>query len=148
MLFVVLVFSVVFLFVVVVPKFEYIFSTFGEDLPYITVLFLKLKNNFVSFVIVLSATFIFAWLIYDTARNNYKNIKIATDKIKLFKLWFISEIVYTFEMYRLFLSISSVLKAFYKFETALNISKDATTNSYILNRIETMMTHIKKGDSI
>ncbi len=148
MLFVVLVFSVVFLFVVVVPKFEYIFSTFGEDLPYITVLFLKLKNNFVSFVIVLSATFIFAWLIYDTARNNYKNIKIATDKIKLFKLWFISEIVYTFEMSRLFLSISSVLKAFYKFETALNISKDATTNSYILNRIETMMTHIKKGDSI
>ncbi len=143
-----LVVSAVFLFVVVLPKFSYIFSVFGENLPYITVLFLKLKTHFLSVfglgvgmcVVVVSS--------YKLARVRHIKFRILTDKIKLFHIGFISKILYQIEIYKLFLSLLSVLKANYNFTTALQIAKETMTNSYILSRLDNMLAGLEKGDSI
>ncbi len=144
----VLMVSFIVIFMVVVPKFEYIFSQFDTKLPYITVLFLKIKENFLFYLFVVLFFMFFSSLVIRYLKQNYKDIKLRLDKVALFYIPYFSSAVFLFEKYRFFMTIKTIIRANYKFETALKISKNSTTNSYILDKLDKIQLSIEQGDEI
>jgi type II secretory pathway component PulF len=129
----------------VLPEFEFIFSQFGNDLPFVTQSFLLFKeymeNFYIHFFIGLFLVIIFLFFIY-------KFNKKLWDTIMFNHLFFISRLYRLFLYYQLFLTIDIALKSKHKIVDILLFSKYSTSNLYLRAKIENIIKLVHNGTLI
>jgi len=133
------------IFIYVVPNFEHIFLTLGENLPYSTKILLILKDIILNYYYLL---FIFLLLLIFTTLALYKKHKIIFDKILLQNIPLLSYIIKSYLMFKLFLSLYIIVNSKYQFQIAIENSKNSIDNLYLKNIIQKIILDIKNGTSI
>jgi general secretion pathway protein F len=120
--------SLAVIFIFVVPKFEYIFLEFGNNLPLSTTILLFIKDMIYEHYLLILATFSIAIFLsyFLFMRHKYFFHKIGFLYIPHFSKMYRYLIFYKF-----FLSISLIVKSKHKFQDALIYAKATTTNKFI-----------------
>jgi general secretion pathway protein F len=59
-----------------------------------------------------------------------------------------SDTIKSYYLFKLFLSLSIIVKSKYQFQTAMENSKNIVSNKYMKNTLDTITTQIKQGSSI
>lgn len=140
-----LVISIIMIFIYVIPNFEYIFTMLDGNLPTPTKALIFLNDIFKNYLyIIFIAIISFIFIFYQL----YKSNKIYFDKIIIKKIPIISEVVKYYLFFRLFLSITIVVKSKYKFQIAIEHTKKILSNSYLKIKIDEVIKDIKNGLSI
>ena len=129
----------------VIPKFEFIFSKFTNDLPFSTVVLLDLKYILSEYYVFISFGI---FLILILINIMYKYFEIIFDKLFLLYIPIFSPLYRYILFYRLFLSIQLIVKSKYDFYEALLNSKNIIHNKYVLSKLEYILKDIKNGVSI
>ncbi|MCI0501496.1 MAG: type II secretion system F family protein [Epsilonproteobacteria bacterium] len=137
--------SLSFIFIFVVPKFEYIFLEFGDKLPLSTTILLFIKNILFEYYLILLGivclvTFLFYFL--------FQKYKYFFHKIIFFSIPYFSTMYRYLIFYKFFLSISLIVKSKHKFQDALFYAKNTTTNKFIQQEITLIIKDINDGISI
>jgi len=137
--------SLGFIFVFVVPKFEYIFIEFGENLPLSTTILLSLKDIlFEHYFLILGIISSIVFIIYLL----FQRYKYFFHKIAFFYIPYFSKMYKYLLFYKFFLSISLIVKSKQKFQDALFYAKDTTTNKFIQKEIAQLIQDINDGTSL
>jgi len=137
--------SLGFIFVFVVPKFEYIFIEFGENLPLSTTILLSLKYIlFEHYFLILGIISSIVFIIYLL----FQRYKYFFHKIAFFYIPYFSKMYKYLLFYKFFLSISLIVKSKQKFQDALFYAKDTTTNKFIQKEIAQLIQDINDGTSL
>lgn len=129
----------------VLPNFEHIFSNINTKLPFSTLVLLEFKTlvtNYWGYIvfIVLSIILGVSFL--------YKKFHYSFDKFLFYHGYLFRKLLRSYTFYKLFLSIYTIIKAKYKFQTALLNSQEIVTNQYIKSEITTIADKINKGTPI
>lgn len=144
-LFVSLFISIGMIFIYVLPNFEFVFSLLKDDVPLSTQVLLTLKdivNNYWIFIIVgIALSGIAAFLLIQKYRYVF-------DSIILLHIPIFSKMIQDYYFYRLFLSLSIIVRSKYQFQTAIVNSKNIVNNLYVQEKIDDILLHIKNGMSI
>jgi general secretion pathway protein F len=133
------------IFIFVIPNFEYIFKLLEGDLPIATQLLLWSKDiliNYYYLVILFIATSI------TSAYFVYYKYQFFFDKIFITKIPIVSKVIQYYIFFKLFLSISIIIKSKYQFQTAIEHSKNIIQNLYIQKSINNILISVKNGSSI
>ena len=141
-------FSLIAIFIFVIPKFKIIFEQNVNDLPLATDILLQtqyLVENYLLYF-VLGVLFIVFSLIY-LYKNNDSFIYFI-DMIIIEKVPLIREIYLNMQLYKLFLVIDIMLKSNYEFHKAFISSKILLKNKYLLDKIRTIDDLLQNGKSI
>lgn len=144
-LFISLAISMGMIFIYVIPNFEFVFATLGDEMPFATKALLFLKDiitNYSLYLLVLSGSFYFAVLYI------YKKNRILFDKIIMLHIPIFSKVVQNYSFYRLFLLISIIVKSKYQFQIAIENSKNIVTNRYVQDAMKKVLVNIKSGLSV
>lgn len=137
--------SVATIFYFVIPKFQYIFIQLGDSLPFSTYLLLKFKSFLDDNYIFLTVFIVIFWLISTII---YKNYKYYFDKIFILHIPYFSNMYRYMVFYKLFLSISLIVKSKFQFQDAIISTKNISNNLYIKNNLENIIQDINNGMSI
>ncbi|MEA2017277.1 MAG: type II secretion system F family protein [Campylobacterota bacterium] len=133
------------IFVYVIPNFEFVFQMLGDDIPFATksLLFIKdmVENYFYIVILVLAITPMIFYAFY-------KKYRYFFDRLLILKIAVFSRVLKDYYFYRLFLSISIIVKSKYQFQVAILNSKNIVQNRYIQNAMNNILTNIKNGASI
>ena len=144
-LFISLLISIWMIFIFVIPNFEYIFKLLDGDLPIATQWLLwgkdVLENYYYLVVLIIFGLIFLGYLIY------IKN-RFLIDKIIIIKVPILSRVIQYYFFFKLFLSISIIIKSKYQFQTAIEHSKNIVKNLYIQRAINNILLSIKNGSSI
>ena len=133
------------IFVYVLPNFEFVFTLLKNDLPYPTKVLLSLKllfenHSFTLLCVIFLLIFIFTYLL-----NKYR---FTFHKILILNIPILSMMLREYYFYRLFLSISIIVKSKYQFQLAISHSKSIVNNLYIQETMKNILHNIKNGTSI
>ena len=147
-LIVTLLLSMISIFTVVIPQFEFIFEQYNTALPLATVALLKTKYFILnySFYMVLCMFVLFIYL-----KLQYKNsvkLRYAIDKFLISKIPYLSEIIFLIYFHRFFLCIKILLDANYKFQNCMINSIILLRNQYLFDRITIIYRQIQSGETI
>ena len=137
--------SIVVIFSFVIPKFEYIFTKLGDDLPFSTFVLLFIKN-FVSLYYV-HILLIFSFL-YILMLFLYEKYKYFVDKFVILKVPYISSMYRYMVFYKLFLSLYLIIKSKFQFQNALISIENISSNLYVKGKIKEIIQDINNGMSI
>ena len=133
------------IFVYVLPNFEFVFQMLGDDIPFATksLLFIKdiVENYFYIVILVLISLPITVYTFYIKYRYFF-------DRLLVLKIPVFSKVIQDYYFYRLFLSISIIVKSKYQFQVAILNSKNIVQNKYIQNSMQNILKNIKNGASI
>ena len=137
--------SIGMIFIYVLPNFEFIFTLLKDDIPFSTYILLTIQEIFekykiLFFLILVLLTFTILYLI--------RSYKYSYDKFILLKIPLFSKMIQSYYFYRLFLSLSIIVKSKYQFQVAIENSKNIINNLYVQNRMQRIIEHIKNGISI
>ena len=140
-----LIISIAMIFIYVLPNFDFIFSLLEDDIPLATKVLLTLKDILSEYTLVivfvgLGVTGIFLFLM--------KKFRYFFDKIILLHLPIVSKVFQSYHFYRLFLSISIIVKSKYQFQVAVLNSKNIVNNLYVQEVMDLILANIKNGASI
>jgi len=141
-LFMSLIICMVVIIIYVLPNFESIFAQLKGNLPLPTTILLSIRDVFV-FYYPLILFFIGVCIGGFWYLN--RNYTWHIHKFLATKLWIISSLLRTFISYRLFVSISVLLKAKYNFQESLKQANLTTSNKFIFNEVGHIAMAIKKG---
>lgn len=137
--------SVGMIFVYVLPNFDFVFSLLKDEIPTATKILLTLRDVFadysiyiVIFLLVLIGVFIFL----------FKRYRYFFDKVLLLKIPILSKVIQDYHFYRLFLSISIIVKSKYQFQVAILNSKNIVNNLYVKEMMNGILKNIKNGSNI
>jgi len=137
--------SIGMIFIYVLPNFEFVFSLLKDDVPFSTEVLLTLKdivNQYWLFLIVgIVVSVISLFLLYQKYRYTF-------DTIILLHIPIFSKMIQNYYFYRLFLSLSIIIRSKYQFQTAIVNSKNIVNNYYVQEKIDEILLHIKNGMSI
>lgn len=137
--------SLAIIFIFVVPKFEYIFLEFGNNLPLSTTILLKIKDliyqHYFLILIGFVATIVFSYLLF--LRYTY-----FFHKIIFFHIPYFSKMYKYLIFYKLFLTLFLIVKSKHKFQDALIYAKNTTTNTFIQEQMDCLIQDINDGISI
>ena len=140
-----LIIAIAMIFVYVIPNFQYIFELLGDNLPLATrlLLFMQeiIENYFYLFLII-------PFIIYLIAINLYKKHQLFFDKIIILNIPIVSKLIQSYLFYKLFLSITIIVKSKYKFQDAIKNSKNILKNRYVQKSLDQIIKDIKNGSSI
>lgn len=128
----------------VLPNFEFIFSNI-KTLPKSTRLLLDFRE-FILYkweYLLLSSVFILFFIFIL-----HKKFRFYLDKFLFFYGFWLKALFINYAYYKFFLSIYIIVKAKYKFQTALEHSKDIVDNLYIKNKIANIFIQINNGKTI
>ena len=137
--------ALILIFNFVIPKFEHIFVQFGSDLPSATKYLLSAKyiyDEYFYHIIGFVVISIFGY------KSFYHKYKYQLDKILSQNIPIISSLYSNFIFYRLFLSLNMLVQSKYRFQIALESVKLIVNNSYIIMKIDEIISDIKNGKSI
>jgi general secretion pathway protein F len=133
------------IFVYVIPNFEFVFQMLGDDIPMATksLLFIRdmIENYFyIVLLVLLSIPIVFYAF--------YKKYRYFFDRLIVLNIPVFSNVIQDYYFYRLFLSISIIVKSKYQFQVAILNSKNIVQNRYIQNSMKNILINIKNGASI
>jgi len=137
--------SIGMIFIYVLPNFEFIFTLLKDDIPLSTTLLIWIKNfmdKYWSITIIGLGVFTLLFL-FLIQKNRYRYDKIILLKIPIF-----SKVLRDYYFYRLFLSLSIIVKSKYQFQIALENSKNIVSNLYVKEIIENILISLKNGITI
>jgi len=137
--------SIMMIFIYVIPNFEYIFTMLDGNLPMATKALIFLNDiikNYFYFIII--ALFFCTFLFYKVYQKN----RLYFDKTLILNIPIVSNVVKSYLFFRLFLSISIVVKSKYQFQVAIEHTKNILSNSYLDIKIEEIINDIKNGTPI
>jgi len=137
--------SIGMIFIYVLPNFEFIFTLLKDDIPLSTTLLIWIKNfmdKYWSITIIGLGVFTLFFL-FLIQKNRYRYDKIILLKIPIF-----SKVLRDYYFYRLFLSLSIIVKSKYQFQIALENSKNIVSNLYVKEIIENILISLKNGITI
>jgi general secretion pathway protein F len=137
--------SLVFIFIFVVPKFEYIFVEFGDKLPLSTTILLFVKNIFFEHYLFVFGIIVATFSLFYFLFQKYKYF---FHKMIFFGVPYFSTMYRYLIFYKFFLSIALIVKSKHKFQDALYYAKDTTTNKFIQQEITLIIKDINDGVSI
>jgi len=137
--------SIGMIFIYVIPNFEFIFTLQKNDIPFATYILISVKEILDKYWILffLGIGLITVFTSFVIKRYKYKYDKIIIRYIPIF-----SNMIKDYYFYRLFLSISIIVKSKYQFQVAIENSKNIVSNIYIQERMQKVLINIKNGISI
>lgn len=137
--------SIAMIFIYVLPNFDFLFILLKDEIPFSTQVLLGIKNIFLDygFVIVLISI-----LLFVVGSIIFQKNKRYFDRLILLNIPFLSKVIQNYYFYRLFLSISIIVKSKYQFQLAVLNSKDIVQNLYIQERMNFILSTIKNGSSV
>ena len=137
--------SIGMIFLYVLPNFEFIFSLLKDEIPFSTSLLLSIKEIINSYwlllFIMLGVTIFFVSILINKYRYMYH-------KILLLNIPIFSKMIQAYYFYRLFLSMSIIVKSKYQFQVAISNSKNIVNNLYVQKMMDQVVQSIKNGTSI
>ena len=137
--------SILMIFIYVLPNFEYIFKMLDGNLPLSTQILLWIKEFLYSYsIIIFIALAGFLLSIYLL----YIKFKYDFDKFFIKNIPIISALIKSYLFFKLFLSISIIVKSKYQFQIAIEHSQHIIKNLYIQKMMQNILTNIKNGNSI
>jgi len=137
--------SIGMIFLYVLPNFEFIFTLLKDDIPFSTYVLIVLKESIDKYWVfillsILGIIFISVALI--------KKYRYSFDKFFFFQIPIFSKMIQNYYFYRLFLSMSIIIKSKYQFQVAISNSKNIVSNLYVQEMMEEVLKNIKNGISI
>ena len=136
------------IFNLVVPKFEYLFKSFGTGLPVMTDSLLIFKDIFSSYLIPILLILLLIIIFLKYKYQNSSSFKLKFDTFLVKKVPILKNILIEIELYMFFLSISFLLKEKYQFQSAFKNSKVAIQNQFISKKFDMIEDSINSGSSI
>lgn len=136
------------IFLVVLPKFEYIFTQYSLSLPIYTQMLLAVK---VAFPYLMIGTFFVGLTTFVYGKHQYKKdavFALRLDRWLLLNVPFVSKIYLESQLYMMFLALNVLLKCKYEFNIALENSMLLLKNKYLLDKIRQINRHIENGVTI
>ncbi len=140
-----LVISLLMIFIYVVPNFEFIFQSLGDNLPFATELLLGVNTLTQNYWYLGIFLFIVIFFIFIFLKYRYK---IYFDRLSVRAFPIVSKVILEYQLYKLFLALYIVVHSKYKFQTAVTNSIQTITNLYLKNIIEQIAQRIKNGEEI
>jgi type II secretory pathway component PulF len=137
--------SVGMIFIYVLPNFDFLFALLKDDIPLSTQILLGIKNIFMNYGVIIVITLVLLFIISVIVIQ--KN-KFSYDRFLLLKIPFLSKVIQNYYFYRLFLSISIIVRSKYQFQLAVLNSKNIVQNLYIQERMNFILSTIKNGSSV
>ena len=133
------------IFIYVIPNFEYIFDLLDGDLPIATQWLLWCKDILVNYyyLVILAIIGLMALGYFAYIKNRFFFDKLIISKIPVF-----SKVIQYYLFFKLFLSISIIIRSKYQFQTAIEHSKNIVKNLYIQKAINNILASVKNGSSI
>jgi len=132
--------SIGMIFLYVLPNFEFIFSLLKDEIPFSTYLLIGIKEILDSYwLLIFIATGVIASLI-SLLTQKYRYIY---HKILLLKIPIFSKMIQDYYFYRLFLSMSIIVKSKYQFQVAISNSKNIVNNLYVQKMMDKVVLNIK-----
>jgi len=130
----------------VIPKFKLIFSQFNFQLPLITRIVVGVSEMAIRNVIWFIPT-LFISSIFLVSLLRFKKIRLFFDRSKL-KIFIIGKIIKKIWIMRFSSTLSILLSAGVGLVTALPISSEVASNTYLKNIIEDIKNNIISGNSL
>ncbi|MDC0932398.1 type II secretion system F family protein [Arcobacteraceae bacterium] len=116
-----------------------------DDIPFSTYLLITMQEMFEKYWLVLSLSVVFFMVLVSMLIQKYRYMY---DKSLLLKIPLFSKMIQSYYFYRLFLSLSIIVKSKYQFQVAISNSKNIVNNLYVQKMMERVLLDIKNGISI
>jgi len=133
------------IFIYVVPNFEFVFQMLGDDIPFATKSLLFIRDMFENYFLLLLVVVLSIPILCFSI---YKRYRYFFDKQLILNIPIFSRVIQDYYFYRLFLSISIIVKSKYQFQVAILNSKNIVQNKYVQNSMNNILSNIKNGASI
>lgn len=137
--------SIVMIFVYVLPNFEFVFTLLKDEVPYPTQVLLGMKILLQQYFLELFISLIVIFMLFFYMIQKYK---LFFDRMVIDTIPMISTIMKDYYFYRLFLSISVIVKSKYQFQLAIAHSKNIIKNLYVQKVMQNVMHSITNGTTI
>jgi general secretion pathway protein F len=137
--------SIGMIFIYVLPNFEFIFTLLKDEIPFSTYLLISIKDILDKYWILI---FIGSGICLFISSLIIKKYRYIYDKILLLHIPIFSKMIQDYNFYRLFLSISIIVKSKYQFQIAISNSKNVVNNLYVQEMLNQVLINIKNGLSI
>lgn len=137
--------SIGMIYLYVLPNFEFIFSLLKDDIPFSTYVLISIKEIVDTYWLLI---FISIGIMVFCISLLIKNYKYIYHKILLLKIPIFSKMIQDYYFYRLFLSMSIIVKSKYQFQVAISNSKNIVNNLYVQKMMDKVVLNIKNGTSI
>ncbi len=137
--------SIGMIFLYVLPNFEFIFTLLEDDIPFSTYLLIEIKeilDRYWIFILLALAGLVFLIVLL------FRKYRYFIDKILLLQIPIFSTMLQDYYYYRLFLSMSIIIKSKYQFQVAISNSKNIIDNLYIRQMMEKVLRNIENGISV
>ncbi|MDD2888508.1 MAG: type II secretion system F family protein [Aliarcobacter sp.] len=142
------IFSLISIFIFVIPKFQMIFSQTTTELPFATKLLLKTQYVFENYSLIILFIFLGLFIIFSYLYMRNSHFTYFLEKILITKIFLIKDIYLNMQLYKLFLIIDIMLKSNYEFHKAFISSKILLKNKYLLDKISIIDNSLQNGKSI
>ncbi|NPA11194.1 MAG: type II secretion system F family protein [Epsilonproteobacteria bacterium] len=130
----------------VVPKFEALFNRLGADLPLPTRMLIGCEEFISNFGKALFVGWVGLGFLTLVMYKNSGKVKRLLDKITL-KVLIVGEIIEYLEVYRFLFTFSLLLKSGIALLESLEIAKEVINNEILKEKIDEIISGIKKGRS-
>lgn len=142
------IFSLISIFIFVIPKFQMIFSQTTTELPFATKLLLKTQYVFENYSLIILFILLGLFIVFSYLYMRNSHFTYFLEKILITKIFLIKDIYLNMQLYKLFLIIDIMLKSNYEFHKAFISSKILLKNKYLLDKISIIDSLLQNGKSI
>jgi len=141
-------FSLIGIFKVVVPKFEFMFTNNKIQLPLATKILFITKDIFENYFVLLVFSSILIVFILIFIYKNSEKLRYKIDKTLAKNLFLISDLYKYKIFYTYFVILDILLKSKYEFHESLVKSRILLKNKYVLDKISQIENLLKSGKSV
>ena len=137
--------SISMIFIYVLPNFDFIFVLLKDDIPVSTEILLIIRN-----IINEYSVFILLFIMGSILPLTFfvKTYRYWFDEVILLRVPVVSKMMQNYYFYRLFLSISIIVKSKYQFQLAIINSRNIVDNLYVRDTMKQILTNITNGTSV
>lgn len=136
--------SLIMIFLIVLPKFEYIFSSYNLSLPFATRLLLSTKDFFISYSLFISFLFLLSFIVFSFVYKRNYRFALFFDSLIL-RVPFIGKMILLYELSNFFTSLDILIKAKFDFSLSLKNSIFLLKNKYLLDKIKLINKKLENG---
>ena len=141
-------FSLIGIFKVVVPKFEFMFTNNKMELPLATKILFITKDLFENYLTILTISLLTLLFILIFIYKNSEKLRYKIDVILVKRLFLISDLYKYKSFYTYFVVLDILLKSKYEFHESLVKAKILLNNNYLLDKISQIENLLKSGKSV
>ena len=140
--------SLIGIFRVVVPKFEFMFTSNKMELPIATKILFVSKDLFENYLLlfIISMTLLLFFLVF--IYKNSEKLRYKIDEVLVKRLFLISDLYKYKNFYIYFVILDILLKSKYEFHESLMKAKILLNNNFLLDKISQIENLLKSGKSV